>query len=247
MPPSEKGRATDVPAQGKLNRARILVVEDQDDVRGLLVTALEIEGHDVDEAATAREGLQRLQEARYSLVLSDYAMPGGTGTWMLLEAERRGLLNDTPALIVTAHPDARELSNRDVIAKPLDLDLFLDQVKKVLDDAASGARRAEGGPATARNYRVELVLYVSPSSPGSAQARGNLERLLDEFEATQIKYTVCDLGRDPLGGESDRVAFTPTLVKRYPAPRMWILGSLRETEIIGDLLRVCGVDAKAAG
>jgi hypothetical protein len=41
------------------------------------------------------------------------------------------------------------------------------------------------------------------------------------------------------------VAFTPTLVKRYPEPRMWLLGNLRDTALVADLLRVCGVDAKA--
>src|SRR5688500_20349136 len=67
--------------------ARILVVEDQDDVRRMLVTALEMEGHVVQEAASAAEGLRRLQQSRFHLVLSDYAMPGGTGTWMLHEAK----------------------------------------------------------------------------------------------------------------------------------------------------------------
>lgn len=219
------------------------MVEDQDDVRGLLVTALEIEGHEVDEASNAQEGLRRLQLARYNLVLSDYAMPGGTGAWMLREAEKQGLLNGTAALIVTAHPDARELSNRDVIAKPLDLDLFLEQVRRVLRDGAARGHHDEG-TAAGRGHRVELVLYVSPSSPASLQARRNLEQLLARFEGGQIKYSVCDLVRDPAAGDEDHVAFTPTLVKRYPAPRMWVLGNLRDTEIIADLLRVCGVDAK---
>jgi len=57
-----------------------------------------------------------------------------------------------------------------------------------------------------------------------------------------VKFTVCDLGRDPLAGDADRIAFTPTLVKRFPEPRMWVLGNLREPEILADLLRVCGVD-----
>ena len=59
------------------DRARILVVEDQEDVRRMLAAALEMEGHLVDEAANATEGLQCLQQSRYDLVLSDYAMPGG--------------------------------------------------------------------------------------------------------------------------------------------------------------------------
>jgi two-component system response regulator GlrR len=235
-------------AQERFRRARVLVVEDQDDVRRLLVTALEIEGHQVDEARNAIEGLQKIRQARYDLVLTDYAMPGGTGTWMLQQASADGLLRQTVSLVVTAHPDARELCTHDVIPKPLDLDNFLDQVRRVL---ASRRRPDTAGTADDSSTRhrsrfiVELVLYVSSASPASIQARHNLEQVLDGFERSQIKYTICDLGRDPMAGEIDRVAFTPTLVKRYPEPRMWLLGNLRDTALIADLLRVCGVDAKA--
>src|SRR5262245_23393110 len=90
---------------------RIRVVEDQDDVRQMVTTALALEGYQVDQAASAHEGLQFLRGGRYRLVLSDYAMPGGTGTWMLAEAARQGLMRHTAAMIVTAHPgDARELA-----------------------------------------------------------------------------------------------------------------------------------------
>jgi CheY-like chemotaxis protein len=210
------------------------------------VTALEIDGHDVDEASNAREGLQRLQSRHYDLVLTDYAMPGGTGTWLLDQAEQQGLLSKTAALIVTAHPDARELTYHNVIPKPLDLDLFLDQVRHVLHDDDLGRRTPTDEPvSTKRGPRVEFVLYVSGSSPASAQARRNLERLLDRFESGQIKYSICDLGRDPLAGDGDCVSFTPTLVKRYPPPRAWFIGNLRETEALADIIRGCGVDARS--
>ena len=60
----------------------------------MLVMALQIEGHEVDQASSAHEGLSRLQSGHYDLVLSDYAMPGQTGAWMLNEAARQGLLRD---------------------------------------------------------------------------------------------------------------------------------------------------------
>jgi hypothetical protein len=88
------------------------------------------------------------------------------------------------------------------------------------------------------------VLYVSPNSAASALAQRNLERLLAGFESSQIKCSICDLVRDPLAGDIDHVTFTPTLVKRYPTPRTFVLGNLRESEILADLLRGCGVDAK---
>ena len=234
--------------QQDFRRARVLVVEDQDDVRRLLVTVLEIEGHEVDEAPNAIDGLRKIRQNRYNLILTDYAMPGGTGTWMLQQAAADDLLQGTVSLVVTAHPDARELSTHDVIPKPLDLDNFLDQVRRVLaSDRPNGRSGRADGAASARRSRfiVELVLYVSSASAASTQARRNLELVLDGFDRSQIKYTICDLGRDPMAGEIDRVAFTPTLVKRYPEPRMWLLGTLRETDLVADLLRVCGVDAKA--
>ena len=232
-------------------RARILVVEDQEDVRRMLVTALEIEGHLVSEAASATEGLQCLQQSRFDLVLSDYAMPGGTGTWMLHQASRQGLLDGTIALIVTAHPDVRDLKDVEVVTKPLDLDKFLEQVRQILAAENRGATPGHAPDDQVRTavrsprHRVELVLYVSAVSPASMQARRNLEQLLEQFDTSQVKFAVCDLGREPSAGDSDRIAFTPTLVKRFPLPRMWVLGNLKEPQIVADLLRACGVDAKA--
>ena len=105
----------------------------------MLVAALEIEGHVVDEAASATEGLVCLQQSRYDLVLSDYAMPGGTGTWMLRQATEQGLLHNTISLIVTAHPDVREF-NVEVISKPLDMEKFLAQIRDILAGASSGTQ-----------------------------------------------------------------------------------------------------------
>jgi two-component system response regulator GlrR len=237
-----------------LHSARILVVEDQDDVRRMLVTALEIDGHQVDEADSALAGLRQLQQRRYNLVLSDYAMPGGTGTWMLHEANRLGLMSDTVALIITAHPDVRELVDVEVISKPLDLDFFLEQVRKLLV-----TRQAQRAPAASGNtsdvalldhendrsrpHKVELVLYVSSASSLSAETQRTIERLLTRFDASQVKFSVCDLEREPLAGDADRIAFTPTLVKKYPEPKMWLVGNLRNSEVLADLLRVAGVDA----
>jgi CheY-like chemotaxis protein len=221
---------------------RILVVEDQEDMRRLLVTALQLEGHQVDEATNARDGLRRLREARYKLVLSDYAMPGGTGTWMLHEASREGLLQDTAALILTAHAEVSDLAGLEVIPKPLDLGPFLEQVRSLLGDGQSSERPA--GPSEGQP-RIELVLYISSASPASIQARRNLDVVLQKFEPSQIHLSVLDLERDPFAGDQDRVAFTPTLVKRFPNPPMRILGNLKEQEAVSDLLQACGVDAKA--
>jgi DNA-binding response OmpR family regulator len=230
--------SVDVPVQKPRFQARILVVEDQEDVRRMVATALEIEGYRADEAADANEGLSKLAQCHYHLVLSDYAMPGGTGTWMLQQAAKRGLMDRTVALMVTAHPDVRELADVAVISKPLDLDYFLEQVRKLL--VSSGVEPARTTPVPP--HKVEFVLYISSTSPASIQARQNLAQQLEGFDASQVKFTIVDLLKDPLAGEYDRVAFTPTLVKRYPGPRTWILGNLRHRHMLSDLLKAAGID-----
>jgi len=221
-------------------------------VRRMLVTALELDGHVVDEASNAIEGLNRLREARYNLVLSDYAMPGQTGTWMLREASRLGLLDGVASVIVTAQPYVRETPDFTVITKPFELDSFLDQIRRLLLSHETHQSKTARGRSTdmaregsqPRGYKVELVLYISSASPASIQARRNLEQLLSRFDQKQVEWTVCDLGRDPMAGVDDRIAFTPTLVKRFPEPRMWVLGNLRETDLLADMLRLCGVESR---
>jgi CheY-like chemotaxis protein len=112
--------------------SRILLVEDSDDLRGLMTLILEAEGYVVDSASTAEEGLHLLNARPYDLVLSDYALPGRTGAWMLREALERQLLSR--GIIVTAHPNPRDAEGFPVIYKPLDFDSFLDQVRGYIDN-----------------------------------------------------------------------------------------------------------------
>jgi len=216
---------------------RILVVEDQEDVRRMLATALEIEGYEVDEAANAQEGLRRLERANYRLVLTDYSMPDGTGTWLLQEAKRCGLMAQTAAVIVTAHPDVRGFADVAVINKPLELDSFLEQVRKLVFPPGTVAFEAR-----AVHHKLELVLYISSRSPASLQARQNLERYLADVEPGQVKYVVVDLLETPLAGEADRIAFTPTLVRQHPGPRAWIVGNLSDPTMFTSMLRASGID-----
>lgn len=218
---------------------RVLVVEDQDDVRLMLTTVLQMEGYGVDEASNALEGLECLRRNRYDLVLTDYAMPGGTGTWMLQQAARDGRLERTAAIVVTAHPELiRPSTGFTVVGKPIDLDRFLDQIRRVLNIPSEGLGRPQARRTAAR---IELVLYVSEDSPASIQAREALERVLSSFNRAEIEYAIRDMKESTETAERDRVVFTPTLVRRRPVPQIWIVGDLRDGDIIADLLRASGV------
>jgi DNA-binding response OmpR family regulator len=79
--------------------SRILVVDDDDDIRGLLRTLLERAGHDVADAPDGREGLRELYAGSPDLVILDVAMPGLDG-WATLARIRE--VSDVPVLMLTA-------------------------------------------------------------------------------------------------------------------------------------------------
>jgi DNA-binding response OmpR family regulator len=80
-------------------RARILVVDDDDDVRELVRILLERAGFDVTTAADGREGLRRAYALRPDLIILDIAMPHLSG-WDALDRIRD--VSDVPVLMLTA-------------------------------------------------------------------------------------------------------------------------------------------------
>jgi two-component system response regulator GlrR len=102
------------------------------------------------------------------------------------------------------------------------------------------ARASRRAPTDAARL-VDLVLYVSASSRYAAAARRNCRTLLDRFDPRQVSFEVCDIGQHPERAEADSVCYTPTLVKRHPLPRSFVLGDLSNSEPLVDLLKSCGV------
>jgi len=68
---------------------RVLVVDDEDDVREVLSEILASAGHRVDTAVSGRSALSQLQAARYDVILSDVRMPDMDGLGLLAEIRRQ--------------------------------------------------------------------------------------------------------------------------------------------------------------
>jgi circadian clock protein KaiB len=85
------------------------------------------------------------------------------------------------------------------------------------------------------------VLYVSGASLASVRAIANARRLLSRYDRRQVSLQVCDVAADPAGAGRDRIAFTPTLCTRAPAPPIWIVGDLSHPEALVELLEHHGV------
>jgi CheY-like chemotaxis protein len=191
----------------------------------MMAVALQTHGYSVAEAADAEEALRHLQGGPFDVVLSDYELPDKTGATMLREASRAGLLGSATALIVTAHTQPDDADGFEIIRKPINLDRLMSQVERVL--GASG--------------KVRTVPSPPAEGVAAVKARRSMESTLRAFAGSPIRYAVCDVGEEPAKAEEDQIVFTPTLVKRSPGPRAWVLGDLADAAVVIDLLKICGL------
>ena len=236
--------------QSVFDGASILLVEDDQDIRELLTTLLQLEGFRATACATAEAALEELREQTFDLVLTDYMLPNRTGGWLLKQASDAGLIDSIPVLVVTAHPNPADVLNYEIVQKPFDLDDLVTKVRRRLGTEGlkrprmpisaplSSTRPGDQGDGDCPDP-IELVLYISAHSPRSAAAVENIKRVLTRFSSSRVSLTICDLSVDPHKGAADSVAFTPTLVKRSPGPRTYILGHLSNPEVLVELLAGC--------
>jgi DNA-binding response OmpR family regulator len=236
---------------GRLAEPAVLLVEDDPDIREMVATLLGMSGFRVLACESAECGLNALREGEFDLILTDYALPRHSGLWLLEQAEAEDLINGTPVMIVTAHPHVKAARRYEVIHKPFDLDDLIERVRYRVEGDGPRRRRqpetrgnghADGDGESDCPDPVELILYVSSQSPRSYAEVRNIRKILQRFKASRVKLTVCDLAQDPARGIEDSVAFTPTLVRRTPGPRTFILGHVTNPELVLELLADCDAD-----
>ncbi|HWE37060.1 MAG TPA: response regulator [Isosphaeraceae bacterium] len=144
--------------------ARILIVDDEPNVRLVFRTALESAGYRVDEAGDGDEALARLGEHRYDLALLDLRMPRLDGMETLRKVREQG--RRVPVVIVTAHgsiPDAvaaMKLGAIDFLTKPLTPEALRRAVAEVIDrhaeEEAAPPARLDAAVTAAGTFAADL-------------------------------------------------------------------------------------------
>ena len=116
--------------------AKILVVDDEPDLREILQCNLENAGYEVDTAESAEEALH-IRSPAHSLILLD-VMLGGMSGFKMAERLRKDLDNKIPIVFLTAKDTERDMltgfsaGGDDYISKPFSLHEVLARVKAVL-------------------------------------------------------------------------------------------------------------------
>jgi signal transduction histidine kinase len=103
---------------------RVLVVEDDGEVRAMLVESLRMLGYTVTEAADGQAGLNRLQDDNPDLLMVDFAMPGMNGIDVIAAA--RKMREDLPVILATGYADVDisglAVKRCTILRKPFQLD-----------------------------------------------------------------------------------------------------------------------------
>src|SRR5246500_1840453 len=134
---SRRMHETALPSQGS-----VLIIDDEVEIRESLQTLLELEGYEVEAAATGEEGLARLGEHPFDLVLLDLALPDRNGIELLPEI--RALDFQIAIIMITAYGTvedavrAMQAGAANFLQKPWDNEKLLADVR-----TAVARRRAE--------------------------------------------------------------------------------------------------------
>lgn len=115
--------------------ARILVVDDEREVRIATRRILERSGHEILEAGTGEEGIDVLETTAVDLVITDIMMPEQGGVESL--AQMRELYSGLRIIAMSAHaldelPEAKRLGAARTIIKPFTIDTLTTLVEEVL-------------------------------------------------------------------------------------------------------------------
>ena len=131
-----------------LSETRILIIEDEADLRAGLQHNLEIEGFEVATAADGREGLRKARDGQAALILLDLMLPGMSGLEVLRHLRESG--RETPIIIISAKGQDRdkvqglELGADDYVTKPFGLSELLARMRAVLRRTQAGAKAGVG-------------------------------------------------------------------------------------------------------
>src|SRR5690242_5225784 len=177
-------------------RGRILVIDDEVDIREGLELLLTTEGFLADTAQNGTEGLRKFSENSYDLVLLDLMMPDISGMEVLEQVRQRD--RETPIFMITAYGSveaavsALKLGANDYFSKPWDNDKLIIEIDQMI-----ARRRLEW-----ENTHLKRALKQRYSFPNIIGKSERMVRMLDLVsQVASSRSTILITGETGTGKE----------------------------------------------
>lgn len=131
----------------------LLIVEDDEDIRGLLRDCLEECGYTLDTAADGAEGLRKVRAGSFDLVITDLNMPNLNGLELIAAVRDEALGPDLLVLSangqISRAVEAMRLGASNYLVKPVDLKLLVNEVRTVMKARQDRAMEQSAAASTA--------------------------------------------------------------------------------------------------
>ncbi|MBI5528078.1 MAG: sigma-54-dependent Fis family transcriptional regulator [Deltaproteobacteria bacterium] len=175
---------------------RILIVEDESGMRGMLSIMLKGEGHNVETCNDGVQGIERVKDGDLDLVITDLKMPGADGIEVLKVAKR--FLPAAQVIVATAFGttenavEAMKLGAYDYIQKPFKVSEIKVRVEKALEKGRLLTENIALKENQRRQYRLENII-------GKSRVIRDLFQLIEKVAPTMANVLI--LGESGTGKE----------------------------------------------
>jgi two-component system chemotaxis response regulator CheY len=117
---------------------RVLIVEDDADLRRMFRTALQFAGYDVSEAGDGLEALRAFDRDGFDLLVLDLGLPVMSGQTVLQEIAAQAHTRDVPVVVVTGTPGPHDLPAAScVLTKPVSAERLVGIVRRCIASGSS--------------------------------------------------------------------------------------------------------------
>ena len=181
---------------GEAKMKKILIVDDEEQIRNILRMYLVREGYEISEAEDGENGLKLFYEKPFDLVILDVMLPKKDG-WSILREIKK--YTETPVIMLTARDDSEdevfgfEMGADDYITKPFNNKVLLARVKSLLRKS---------------NNSVESIieigdLVINDTSHSVTDSKGEIELAPKEYDLLVylVKNNKIALSREKLLNE----------------------------------------------
>lgn len=190
---------------------KILIIEDEKDIRELIKLQLELQNYHVDEASSANEALSKIHHNSYELILIDRMLPDMSGLTLCQKLREMPQYKRTPIIMVTALSEPQNIIEGldagadDYITKPFDISVLHARVRAQLRKFFYEQKESDGillihnlsidekkcrvklsdEEITLTNTEFQILLHLA-KEPGVVQTR---QKLLNSIVGTDIHVT----------------------------------------------------------